>query len=61
MTVDPPRALADLTPTIQAYLMAVHALGAGGDPVTSGALAERLGASPSSVSEGVRVSGCGAP
>ena len=54
MTVDPPRALADLTPTIQAYLMAVHALGAGGDPVTSGALAERLGASPSSVSEGVR-------
>lgn len=54
MTVDPPRALADLTPTIQAYLMAVHALGAGGDPVTSSALAERLGASPSSVSEGVR-------
>ncbi|TCW23789.1 metal-dependent transcriptional regulator [Dietzia cinnamea] len=54
MTVDPPRALADLTPTIQAYLMAVHALGAGDDPVTSSALAERLGASPSSVSEGVR-------
>lgn len=54
MTVDPPRALADLTPTIQAYLMAVHALGAGGDPVSSSALAERLGASPSSVSEGVR-------
>lgn len=54
MTVDPPRALADLTPTIQAYLMAVHALGAGGGPVTSSALAERLGASPSSVSEGVR-------
>ena len=54
MTVDPPRALADLAPTIQAYLMAVHALGAGGDPVTSSALAERLGASPSSVSEGVR-------
>lgn len=68
MTVDPPRAgtpgaespgtdapgsLADLTPTIQAYLMAIHSLG-GGEPVASGALAERLGASPSSVSEGVR-------
>lgn len=34
--------------------MAAHALGSGGDPVTSGALAERLGASPSSVTEGVR-------
>jgi hypothetical protein len=37
MTVDPPRAdvprgLADLTPTIQAYLMAAHHLGAGGGP-----------------------------
>lgn len=50
---DEPTGLADLTPTTQAYLMAVHSLG-GGDPVTSGALAERLGASPSSVSEGVR-------
>src|SRR5699024_7791496 len=38
----------------QAYLMAAHSLGAGGDAVTSGALAERLGASPSSVTEGVR-------
>lgn len=54
MTVDPPRGLADLTPTIQSYLMAAHALGSGGDPVTSGALADRLGASPSSVTEGVR-------
>ena len=54
MTVDHPTGLADLTPTIQAYLMAAHALGSGGDPVTSGALAERLGASPSSVTEGVR-------
>ncbi len=54
MTVDPPLRLADLTPTIQAYLMAAHSLGAGGDAVTSGALAERLGASPSSVTEGVR-------
>lgn len=54
MTEDQPLGLADLTPTIQAYLMAAHALGSGGDPVTSGAMAERLGASPSSVSEGVR-------
>ena len=54
MTNDQPTSLADLTPTTQAYLMAAHALGAGGDPVTSGAMAERLGASPSSVSEGVR-------
>ncbi|WP_010542078.1 metal-dependent transcriptional regulator [Dietzia alimentaria] len=46
--------LTDLTPTMQAYLMAVHSLGSGGDPVTSGALAERLGASPSTVTEGVR-------
>lgn len=52
--LDRPRGLADLTPTIQAYLMAAHSLGSGGDPVTSGALAERLGASPSSVTEGVR-------
>ncbi|MGX1767880.1 metal-dependent transcriptional regulator [Dietzia sp. NPDC055340] len=54
MNDDQPLRLADLTPTIQAYLMAAHALGAGGEPVTSGAMAERLGASPSSVSEGVR-------
>lgn len=54
MINDQPTRLADLTPTTQAYLMAAHALGAGGDPVTSGAMAERLGASPSSVSEGVR-------
>lgn len=54
MTVDQPQGLADLTPTVQAYLMAVHSLGDGGDAVTSGALAERLGASPSSVTEGVR-------
>ncbi|MFN3340276.1 MAG: metal-dependent transcriptional regulator [Dietzia sp.] len=52
--VDPPSGLADLTPTIQAYLMAAHHLGSGGDPVTPGALADRLGASPSSVTEGVR-------
>lgn len=56
MTPNPAPALrlADLTPTVQAYLMAVHALGVGGEAVTSGALAERLGASPSSVTEGVR-------
>ncbi len=54
MTVDPPRRLSDLTPTTQAYLMAVHSLGSRGDAVTSGALAERLGSSPSSVTEGVR-------
>lgn len=54
MTTDPSLRLADLTPTIQAYLMAAHSLGAGGRAVTSGALAERLGASPSSVTEGVR-------
>ncbi|GLB64976.1 DtxR family transcriptional regulator [Dietzia sp. NCCP-2495] len=54
MTHDQPTSLADLTPTTQAYLMAAHALGAGGESVTSGAIAERLGASPSSVSEGVR-------
>lgn len=54
MINDQPMRLADLTPTTQAYLMAAHALGAGGDPVTSSAMAERLGASPSSVSEGVR-------
>lgn len=54
MTADLPRALSDLTPTVQAYLMSVHSLGSGGEPVTSSALAERLGASPSSVSEGVR-------
>ncbi|KAA0916967.1 metal-dependent transcriptional regulator [Dietzia sp. ANT_WB102] len=54
MTDTPDVGLADLTPTMQAYLMAVHALGAGGDPVTSSALAERLGASPSTVTEGVR-------
>lgn len=54
MTNVQPTRLADLTPTTQAYLMAAHALGAGGAPVTSGAMAERLGASPSSVSEGVR-------
>ncbi|GAA4259642.1 metal-dependent transcriptional regulator [Dietzia aurantiaca] len=54
MNDDQPLRLADLTPTIQAYLMAAHALGSGGEPVTSGAMAERLGASPSSVSEGVR-------
>lgn len=54
MTDVPAVQLADLTPTMQAYLMAAHALGASGDPVTSGALAERLGASPSSVTEGVR-------
>src|SRR5699024_6664684 len=54
MTAGPPLRLADLPPTIQAYLMAAHSLGAGGDAVTSGALAERLGASPASVTEGVR-------
>lgn len=54
MTVDPPLGLADLTPTVQAYLMAAHSLGSGGEAVTPGALAERLGASPSSVTEGVR-------
>ncbi|MFL0579827.1 metal-dependent transcriptional regulator [Dietzia sp. 179-F 9C3 NHS] len=54
MTDDHPGHLADLTPTTQAYLMAVHALGAGGEAVTPGAIAERLGASPSSVTEGVR-------
>ena len=54
MNDDQPLRLADLTPTIQAYLMAAHALGAGGEPVTSGAMAERLGASPSSGSVGVR-------
>lgn len=54
MTADLPRTLSDLTPTVQAYLMTAHSLGSGGEPVTSGALAERLGASPSSVSEGVR-------
>lgn len=54
MTDAPEVRLVDLTPTMQAYLMAVNALGAGGEPVTSGALAERLGASPSSVTEGVR-------
>src|SRR5699024_5743720 len=40
--------------TVQAYLMAAHALSAGDGTVTPGALAERLGASPSSVTEGVR-------
>lgn len=54
MTESPDVRLTDLTPTMQAYLMAVRALGAGGDAVTSGALAERLGASPSTVTEGVR-------
>lgn len=54
MSADPALRLADLTPTIQAYLMAAHALSSGEDPVTSGALAERLGSSPSSVTEGVR-------
>ena len=54
MTDDQPLRLADLTPTIQGYLMAAHALGAGGEPVTSSAMAERMGASPSTVSEGVR-------
>lgn len=54
MTNEQPLRLADLTPTIQAYLMTAHALGSGGAPVTSGAMAERLGASPSTVSEGVR-------
>ena len=54
MTESPDVRLTDLTPTMQSYLMAVRALGAGGDAVTSGALAERLGASPSTVTEGVR-------
>ena len=54
MTRESPSALSDLTPTVQAYLMAAHALGSGGDPVTPGALADRLGTSPSSVTEGVR-------
>lgn len=54
MTDDQPLRLADLTPTVQGYLMAAHALGAGGEPVTSSAMAERMGASPSTVSEGVR-------
>lgn len=54
MTDASPVRLTDLTPTMQAYLMAVHALGAGGGAVTSGALADRLGASPSTVTEGVR-------
>lgn len=54
MTEETPVRLTDLTPTVQAYLMAVHALGAGGGAVTSGALADRLGASPSTVTEGVR-------
>ena len=44
MTESPDVRLTDLTPTMQGYLMAVRALGAGGDAVTSGALAERLGA-----------------
>src|SRR5699024_9263146 len=50
----PPLRLADLTPTIKAYLMAAHSLGDDGDAVTSGALPERLGESPSSVTQGVR-------
>lgn len=54
MTEETPVRLTDLTPTVQAYLMAVHALGAGGGAVTSGSLADRLGASPSTVTEGVR-------
>lgn len=54
MTDASPVQLTDLTPTMQAYLMAVYALGSGGNAVTSGALAERLGASPSTVTEGVR-------
>lgn len=49
-----PGGLGDLTPTVQAYLMAAHHLEAAGQSVTPGALADRLGASPSSVTEGVR-------
>lgn len=54
MTDAHPVRLADLSPTVQAYLMAVYSLGSGEGVVTSGALAERLGASPSTVTEGVR-------
>lgn len=45
--------LADLTASTQSYLMAVYSLGRSGGQVTPGALAKRLGASPSTVTEGV--------